>query len=134
MTIPRTQPHRSPSIRRRPVTAVVASLVLAVAVLTATGCRMLKSSTGETLERIGLRWQPLGYGRDVIQLEFMTLRRPGNDPLLGESLWNRLDTIGRRPARSPTAPARSATLTHPRRLSSGGRGGGVRSLYVASQA
>ena len=105
MTIPRTQPHRSPSIRRRPVMAVVASLVLAVAVLTATGCRMLKSSTGETLERIGLRWQPLGYGRDVIQLEFMTLRRPGNDPLLGESLWNRLDTIGRRPARMRSALA-----------------------------
>ncbi len=103
MIIPRTQPHHGSSIRRRHVMAVVASLVLAVAVLTATGCRMLKSSTGETLERIGLRWQPLGSGQDAIQLEFMTLKRPGNDPLLGESLWNRLDTIGRRPARMRSA-------------------------------
>ena len=103
MTTPPTQPHRGRSIHRRRVIGAVSGLVLAVAVLTATGCRMLKSSTGETLERIGLRWQPLGSGRDVIQLEFMTLKRSGNDPLLGESLWNRLDTIGRRPA-----PMRSA--------------------------
>ena len=78
MTIPRTQPHRSPSIHRRHVMAAVASLLLAGIVLTATGCRMLKSSTGETLERIGLRWQPLGSGQDAIQLEFMTLNRPRN--------------------------------------------------------
>lgn len=85
--------------------AVVTGLLLACVVVTDTGCRLLNRSTENTLERIGLRWQPLGTGRDVIRLEFVTVQRSGNDPLLGESLWNRLDTIGRRPARMRSALA-----------------------------
>jgi len=78
--------------------SVATCLLLASVLLTLCGCRLLKSSGSETLEKIGLRWQPLGSGRDVIRLEFISVVRPGNDPLLGETLWNRLDTIGRRPA------------------------------------
>jgi len=85
--------------------SVATCLLLAASVLTLGGCRLLKSSGSETLEKIGLRLQPLGSGRDVISLEFITVQRPGNDPLLGESLWNRLDTIGRRPARMRAALA-----------------------------
>ena len=105
MTTARPRPRRANTRRHRQAMAVVTSLLLASVVVGPAGCRLLNRSTGKTLERIGLRWHPLGSGRDVIQLEFITLKRPGNDPLLGESLWNRLDTIGRRPARMRAALA-----------------------------
>ena len=85
-------------LRPRQTMAVVTGLLLACVVVTDTGCRLLNRSTENTLERIGLRWQTLGTGRNAIQLEFMAVRRPKGDPLLGKSLWDRLDTIGRRPA------------------------------------
>ncbi len=79
--------------------SVLLSVILwAVVVSTIPGCRMLTGQNGEKLDRIGLRWQRLGTGRNVIQLEFVKIRRPAGDPLMGESLWDRLDTIGRRPA------------------------------------
>ena len=74
------------------------TILWAVILSTIPGCQLLSGQTGEKLDRFGLRWQTLGAGRNAIQLEFMSVRRPKGDPLLGESLWNRLDTIGRRPA------------------------------------
>jgi hypothetical protein len=87
------------------VTTLLAGGIVLASLLSQTGCRLLKDSSDRTLEKIGLRLQPLGAGRDVICLEFISIKRPANDPLLGESLWNRLDTIGRRPAKMRAALA-----------------------------
>ena len=70
------------------------TILWAVVLSTIPGCQLLSGQTGEKLDRFGLRWQTLGAGRNAIQLEFMSVRRPKGEPLLGESLWNRLDTIG----------------------------------------
>ena len=107
MTIARPLARHDSRSSRHLAVSVVTRLVLATLLLCPGGCRLLKSSGNETLEKIGLRLRPLGSGRDVIRLEFITVQRPGNDPLLGETLWNRLDTIGRRPA-----PMRAALAGH----------------------
>ena len=87
------------------VTTLLAGSIVLACLLSLTGCRLLKDSSDTTLEKIGLRLQPLGAGRNVICLEFISVKRPANDPLLGDLLWNRLDTIGRRPAEMRAALA-----------------------------
>ena len=87
------------------VTTLLAGSIVLASLLSQTGCRLLKNSSNRTLEKIGLRLQPLGAGPDVICLEFISVKQPANDPLLGDSLWNRLDTIGRRPAKMRAALA-----------------------------
>ncbi|MBQ19009.1 MAG: hypothetical protein CMJ65_18030 [Planctomycetaceae bacterium] len=70
------------------------------------GCHVFSPSTDKVLDAVGLRVRPLGMARDAMQLEFVFAQRPGHDPLMGEDLWNRLDTIGRRPAAMRASLAR----------------------------
>lgn len=89
----------------RPRLALLPVLV-AVWVLVPVGCRLFSPATDKVLDAVGLRVRPLGMARDAMQLEFVFAHRPGHDALMGDDLWDRLDTIGRRPAAMRASLAR----------------------------